>query len=89
MISLTPAGETIRGIEIYSFDDFLRQGLAGEETAVGLSTVFYPMHRVERAALDEPSGTILSLVDRFFQKVGLSLLEHRGIESSVIPSSLG
>ncbi len=43
--------------------------------------IFYPMHRVERIAKDEPSGSIPSLADRFREKVGVSLLEYIGIET--------
>ncbi|MCZ6904441.1 MAG: hypothetical protein O7F56_02110, partial [Acidobacteria bacterium] len=56
MLSLNPAGITVRGVGLPSFDDFLRQVRAKEETTVGLSTTFYPMHRIERIVLDEPSG---------------------------------
>jgi len=35
---------------------------------------------VERIALDEPSGTLPSLSDRFRQKVGLTIQEYLGIE---------
>jgi hypothetical protein len=48
---------------------------------VGMTTVFYPMHRVERIASDERSGSIPSLADRFSAKVGLSIQEYLGIET--------
>ncbi|MBI3935045.1 MAG: hypothetical protein HY316_10170, partial [Acidobacteria bacterium] len=41
-----------------------------------LSTVFYPMHRVERIAQDEPAGDIPSIVERFRRRVGISLVEY-------------
>ena len=81
LLSLNPAGITVRGIELSSFDDFVRQIRAKEETTVGLSTTFYPMHRVERVVLDEPSGTIPSLADRFREAIGASFLEYLGIEA--------
>ncbi|MCZ6515227.1 MAG: hypothetical protein O6850_05140 [Acidobacteria bacterium] len=81
LVSLSPAGVTIRGVDIYSFDDFIRQIRAGEGSTVGLTMIFYPMHRVERIAKDEPSGSIPSLADRFREKVGVSLLEYIGIET--------
>ena len=82
LVSLSPAGVTIRGVEIYSFDDFVRQIRAREESTMGLTMIFYPMHRVERIAMDEPSGSIPSMADRFREKVGVSLLEFIDIESS-------
>lgn len=81
LIALNAAGVTIRGMELASFDDFLRQILDQEEDTVGLTTVFYPMHRVERIARDEPSGALPSLADRFRKKVGMSIQEYLGLES--------
>jgi len=79
LVALNSAGVTVRGIEIDSFDDLVRQIINQEETTVGMATVFFPMHRVERIASDEPSGTLPSLSDRFFQKVGVTIQEYLGI----------
>jgi hypothetical protein len=84
LLVLNSAGVTVRGIDLASFDDFLRQLLDHEEATVGLATVFYPMHRVERIAQDEPSGSIPSLADRFRAKIGLTIQEYLGLESSRI-----
>jgi hypothetical protein len=81
LLALGAAGVTVRGIELDSFDDFIRQILNQEEATVGLATVFYPMHRVERIACDEPCGTLPSLADRFRAKVGMSIQEYLGIET--------
>lgn len=81
LVALNSAGVTVRGIDIFSFDDFLRQLLDREEATVGMATVFYPMHRVERIAQDEASGSIPSLADRFRAKIGLSVQEYLGLES--------
>ncbi len=82
LIALTPAGITVRGMELSAFDEVLRQISTGESGAGTLSTVFYPMHRVEKMALDETIGEIPSLAERFQQKVGLTLHEflHAGHE---------
>jgi len=79
LLLLEPKGVTVRGIELDSFDDFLRQIVNQEDPTVGMTTAFYPMHRVERIATDEPSGSIPSLAERFCQKVGLSIQEYLGI----------
>jgi hypothetical protein len=81
LLGLSSAGVTARGIELESFDDFLRQIMGQEEATVGMTTVFYPIHRVERIALDEPSGSLPSLGDRFRQKVGISIQEYLGLET--------
>jgi len=39
------------------------------------------MHRVERIAWDEPSGSLPSLSDRFRDKVGITIQEYLGIET--------
>ena len=84
LLSLEAKGVTVRGIELESFDDFLRQIVNREDTTVGMTTVFYPMLRVERIAVDEPSGSIPSLAERFRQKVGLTVQEYLGIETQRI-----
>lgn len=81
LIALHASGVTVRGIDLDSFDDFVRQLLHQEEVTVGMTTVFYPMQRVERIAWDESSGTLPSLADRFRAKVGLSIQEYLGIET--------
>jgi hypothetical protein len=81
LLALQNAGATVRGIELDSFDDFVRQIVNQEEATVGMATVFYPMHRVERIAWDEPSGSLPSLCDRFRDKVGISIQEYLGIET--------
>ncbi|HUU15447.1 MAG TPA: hypothetical protein VM182_17280 [Terriglobia bacterium] len=81
LLSLQNAGVTVRGLELDSFDDFVRQIVNQEEATVGMATVFYPMHRVERIAWDEPSGSLPSLCDRFRDKVGITVQEYLGIET--------
>ena len=80
LTALNSAGVTVRGIDLDSFDDFLRQLLNREEATVGMATVFYPMHRVERVAQDEASGTIPSLADCFRARIGLTVQEYLGLE---------
>ena len=76
---LESKGVTVRGIDLDAFDDFIRQIVQQEETAVGLTTIFYPMHRVERIMVDESCGSIPSLSQRFQEKVGFSIQEYLGI----------
>src|SRR3990172_3199848 len=72
LVALTSAGVTVRGIDLNSFDEMLRQIAAGEAGVGALSTVFYPIHRVERMSLDETVGEIASLAERFERKFGLT-----------------
>jgi hypothetical protein len=79
VLLLEAKGVTVRGIGIEAFDDFIRQVIQQEETGVSLNTVFFPMHRVERINVDEPSGSIPSLSQRFHDKAGLTIQEYLGI----------
>jgi hypothetical protein len=81
LLQLDAKGVTVCGLELNSFDDFVRQILGREDCTVGMTQVFYPMHRVERVALDESSGSIPSLSERFHSLVGLTIQEYLGIET--------
>ena len=76
LLSITPAGITMRGVDLNSFDHFIRQINEPESERIGLPTVFFPMTRIERVALDEPSGSIPSMAEIFARKVGRSLAEY-------------
>ena len=79
LLLLESKGVCVRGIELDAFDDFIRQVIQQEETAVGLNTLFFPMHRVERIMVDEPSGSIPSVSQQFHAKVGLTIQEYLGV----------
>ena len=76
MLSMSQAGVTMRGIDLASFDDFVSQVLHPEGDRIGLPTLFFPMMRVERIALDEARGSIPSLAEMFERKVGRSLADY-------------
>jgi hypothetical protein len=76
IVSINSAGVTVRGIDLNSFEDFVSQVRHPEGERVGLPTVFFPMQRVERISLDEPSGSIPSMADLFERRVGRSLKEY-------------
>ncbi len=78
VLDISPAGISLRGIDLYSFDDFAGMARAGD--AVTPSAVFFPMHRVERMELDVRNGDIPSLRERFEVKVGRDLAEFFGAE---------
>src|SRR3990172_1541862 len=80
LLSLNPAGVTLQGIDLNTFDDWLGQIAAAEPHLLRPSTVFYPMHRVERISMDEPSGGIPSVEGRFSLRIGITLLEYLTID---------
>lgn len=76
LLAIHPAGITMRGIDLNSFDHFIRQINEPDGERTGLPTVFFPMNRVERIALDESSGAIPSMAELFARKVGRSLANY-------------
>lgn len=74
--ALSPAGVTLRAINLDSFDDWIHQIAREEEADIEMITMFVPLFRVERIFLDEPSGTVKSYAQRFEQVVGMGVAEY-------------
>ena len=70
LLAINPSGVTLRGIDLNSFDHFIRQMNEPDGERVGFPTVFFPMHRVERIELDLPESSIPSLSQRFALQTG-------------------
>jgi hypothetical protein len=73
LLWLAPEGVALRCVDLESLEDLARLLREGEPAAA--ATVFYPMHRVERMELDEPSGALPSLAQDFAAKAGCPLEE--------------
>ena len=73
ILSLTPEGLSLCGIELASFEDLV--SIVKEGEPFPSSVVFFPMHRVERIELDLPDGAIASLSQRFAAKTGAEPVE--------------
>ena len=79
--SMDVPGFVIEGLPLSSFDDWTRAVLAqSSQPSIGLSTLFYPLHRLEKILLDESVGGVPSMQDQFLQRVGVSVREHLGME---------
>jgi len=76
LIDVSNAGVTLRGIDLSAYDDFISQVLHPDGDRMGLPTLFFPMLRIERIALDEARGSIPSLAETFEMKVGRSLEDY-------------
>jgi hypothetical protein len=76
LLAIHGAGVTVRGIDLNSFDHFIRQLNEPDGGRVGVPTVFFPMTRIERVAMDEPSGSIPSMDEVFARKVGRGLIDY-------------
>jgi hypothetical protein len=69
ILALAPAGLSLSGVELASFEDLAVMVRDGEPFTPAV--VFFPMHRIERVELDLPDGTLPSLSQRFVAKTGL------------------
>jgi hypothetical protein len=76
LLEITAAGVTLRGIDLSAFDDFIRQVRDPEGDTVGMPTLFFPMARVERIALDEARGAAPSMEEIFAMRIGRSLKDY-------------
>jgi len=76
LLDVSSAGVTLRGIDLGSFDHFVSEVLHPEGDRIGLPTLFFPMLRIERIALDEARGSIPSMAETFENKVGRSLNDY-------------
>jgi hypothetical protein len=77
--SLDSTGASVLGLELQTFDDWLRQVADTSRPDITPSLVFFPLLRVEKILLDMPSGEIPSLADRFESRTGRELLAYLGI----------
>ena len=72
--SLDPTGLVIEGIDLNSFDDWVRQTAEGGE-GLNLSTVFFPLVRIEKLLLDDDNGSVPSLSKQFERRVGRTVCD--------------
>lgn len=70
LLAMGPAGVTLRGIDVALFDDWARQHRTAGEEELGVTTLFVPMHRVEKIFEDARVGSVGSYAERFFEIVG-------------------
>ena len=60
----------MRGLSLEGFEGWLHEIARRETVTVLPSTVFFPLHRVERIFVDETAGDFVSFADRFKRTVG-------------------
>jgi hypothetical protein len=71
MMSLNPAGVSVRGVDMQSLDDFAQLVKSGEPASA--SIVFFPMHRVQKIEEDGRNGELPSLAEQFRAKTGVDV----------------
>jgi hypothetical protein len=72
---ISPAGITIRSIELGYFDDWCSSIAAGEPH-LPMSDNFFPMWRVERVSRDETVDEVPSMADQFEARTGHKLVDR-------------
>jgi len=76
LLDIATHGITVRGIDLNAFGDWMDHITQREESGVQPTTVFYPIHRIEKIILDEGIGAIPSFADTFLTKVGSAVEDH-------------
>ncbi|HUN88397.1 MAG TPA: hypothetical protein VMU28_06380 [Terriglobales bacterium] len=79
VLEITPAGVSVRGLDLNSFDEVTAMLRAHEN--VMPATVFFPLNRMERIELDVSNGPIPSLAERFETKSGYAALRFLCVEA--------
>jgi len=87
IMALAPAGLSISGVELASFEDLTVMVRDGEPFTPAV--VFFPMHRIERMELDLPDGSLPSLSQRFLSKTGLEPSLAPAARHHAAPDSTG
>jgi len=73
LIQISDPGITVRGIDLESFEDWINGVASDENSRVYPSTVFFPLHRLEKMLLDEDAGEVHSLGATFRDRIGQSI----------------
>jgi len=71
---INSAGVFLRGLDLNSFDDWLR-AVTHDEPFMGFGDLFFPMWRVERISRDEGTAGIPSLCEQAEKRAGRSIDE--------------
>jgi hypothetical protein len=73
------SGFTVTGLPLSSFDDWMADVASGGMPTMSLSTMFFPLHRLEKILLDEAVGAAPSLRQQFQERVHMSVEEYLGL----------
>jgi hypothetical protein len=68
-------GVQIRGIDLNAVIDWAREISKDEVPTMGLTTIFFPLTRLEKIFLDESVGSVKSLTEQFKDITGRSVME--------------
>jgi hypothetical protein len=71
LTAITPAGASLRGVDLLSLEHFTQSVKSGE--TITPTDVFFPMHRVQRVEVDGSTGELPSLAEQFKSKTGVDV----------------
>lgn len=78
LLEVSSAGVTLRGLDVRSFDEWVRQEKRDDEALLGLMTIFFPIGRLDRLERDETIGPVSSYSDRLAFETGRSVWQLVG-----------
>jgi hypothetical protein len=76
LLDTAPSGVTVRGIALDVFEVWMHEVAKGKPASAHPSTVFFPLHRVERIFADETAGEVESYAERFIGVVGRNVRDY-------------
>lgn len=82
LLRIKSSGAFIRGIDARNFEEWARELTTEHEPQLGLSTLYFPTHRIERISLDEKIGVVPSMKGRFQEITSMDAMEVLNPEKS-------
>lgn len=79
LLSVSAPGIALRGVNLSSYEDWVREIAQQSTPTMGATTVFFPLHRIERMSLDEPMGELESLRQGFERRTGHAAADYLGL----------
>jgi hypothetical protein len=76
LITMSVPGVTLRGLDLGGFEDWMNDISSDEQSGMAPSTIFFPLHRIEKILLDEDFGESPSLASMFMLRIGTSIDEY-------------
>jgi hypothetical protein len=70
LLKLDATGAVVRGMDLDTVEDWLRQEQTGGQALIGPSTFYLPVHRIVRIDLDESNEVIAGFGDRYRARCG-------------------
>jgi hypothetical protein len=78
LLRLNALGVVLRGLNLNSIEDWLAQEKTGEEGFIEPSTVYIPVHRIERIYVDESTRVAPAFGERFEAACGVDVRDALG-----------